>query len=94
MISSLLGVLAALPNRTIKWAIHGFFELFRWIPLVVNVFFAFFGVPLLGLDLPPFVAATVTVAGGGADDTVKVSGGLNSVPPHQWKSATALGLRR
>ena len=69
MISSLLGVLAALPNRTIKWAIHGFFELFRWIPLVVNVFFVFFGVPLLGLDLPPFVAATVGLSLGAAQTT-------------------------
>ncbi len=95
VISSILGVLATLPNRAIKWAIHGYVELFRSIPLVVNVFFVFFGSPLLGLDLSPFVAATVGLSlWGGANGTVIVSGGLNAVPPHQWKSAMALGLRR
>ncbi|KNH10123.1 Argininosuccinate lyase [Candidatus Burkholderia brachyanthoides] len=91
VISSILGVLATLPNRGIKWAIQGYVELFRSIPLVVNVFF---GASLLGLDLSPFVAATVGLSlWGGANSTVIVSGGLNAVPPHQWKSAMALGLR-
>jgi polar amino acid transport system permease protein len=95
VISLVLGVLATLPNRWIRLVIHGYVELFRSIPLIVNVFFVFFGAPLMGLDLAPFVAATVGLSlWGGANGTVIVSGGLQSVPRHQWKSAMALGLRR
>lgn len=95
VISLVLGVLATLPNRWLKLAIHGYVELFRSIPLIVNVFFVFFGAPMFGLDLDPFVAAMVGLSlWGGANGTVVVSGGIASVPAHQWKSAAALGLRR
>jgi polar amino acid transport system permease protein len=95
VISLVLGVLATLPNRWLKLAIHGYVELFRSIPLIVNVFCVFFVAPMFGLDLSPFVAATVGLSlWGGANGTVVVSGGIASVPPHQWKSAAALGLRR
>ncbi|VVD62659.1 amino acid ABC transporter permease [Pandoraea aquatica] len=94
-ISLLLGVLATLPSRWLKATIHGYVELFRSIPLIVNVFCVFFVAPMFGLDLSPFVAATVGLSlWGGANGTVVVSGGILSVPPHQWKSAAALGLRR
>jgi polar amino acid transport system permease protein len=93
VISLVLGVLMTLPNRWMRLVIHGYVELFRSIPLIVNVFFVFFGAPLAGLDLVPFVAATVGLSlWGGANGTVIVSGGLQSVPQHQWKSAMALGL--
>ncbi|ODP35418.1 amino acid ABC transporter permease [Pandoraea sp. ISTKB] len=95
VISLALGVLATLPNRWVRAAIHGYVELFRSIPLIVNVFCVFFVAPMFGLDLSPFVAATVGLSlWGGANGAVVVSGGILSVPPHQWKSAAALGLRR
>ena len=73
LISLVLGVLATLPNCALRWIIHGYVELFRSIPLVVNVFFVFFGAPLLGLDLSPFLAATVGLSlWGGANGTVIV----------------------
>lgn len=95
VISLILGVLSTLPNRWLRLVIHGYVELFRSIPLIVNVFCVFFVAPMFGLDLSPFVAATVGLSlWGGANGTVVVSGGIMSVPPHQWKSAAALGLRR
>lgn len=95
VISLIFGVAATLPNRFINWVIHGYIELFRSIPLIVNVFFVFFGAPLMGLDLSPFLSATIGLSlWGGANGAVIVSGGLQAVPRHQWKSASALGLRR
>ncbi len=95
LISLVLGVLATLPNRALRWIIHGYVELFRSIPLIVNVFCVFFVAPMFGLDLSPFLAATVGLSlWGGANGTVVVSGGILSVASHQWKSAAALGLRR
>lgn len=95
LISLVLGVLATLPNRALRWIIHGYVELFRSIPLIVNVFCVFFVAPMFGLDLSPFLAATVGLSlWGGANGTVVFSGGILSVASHQWKSAAALGLRR
>ncbi|HBC02490.1 MAG TPA: amino acid ABC transporter permease, partial [Pseudomonas sp.] len=81
-------------NRPLSWAIHGYVELFRSIPLIVNVFFIFFGAPLLGINLSPFAAVTLGLTLWGSANGIEiVRGGLLSVPRHQWKSAWALGLR-
>jgi polar amino acid transport system permease protein len=78
----------------LRWVIHGYVELFRSIPLIVNVFFIFFGAPMLGLDLSPFAAVvTGLTLWGSANGIEIVRGGLESVSRHQWKSAWTLGLR-
>lgn len=95
LVSAVFGVLATLPQRWLGWLIHGYVELFRSIPLIVNVFFIFFGAPLLGLDLSPFAAVTAGLTLWGSANGIEiVRGGLQAVPRHQWKSAWALGLPR
>lgn len=95
VVSLIFGVFVTLPNRFVTAVVLGYVELFRSVPLVVNVFFFFFGTPLLGLDLSPFAAATIGLSlWGGANGTVIVAGGLKAVPRHQWNTAMALGLRR
>ena len=51
LVSVVFGVLATLPQRWLGWLIHGYVELFRSIPLIVNVFFIFFGklINIIGL---------------------------------------------
>ncbi|MBD1554639.1 amino acid ABC transporter permease [Pseudomonas typographi] len=94
LISALFGILATFRQRALRWAIHGYVELFRSIPLIVNVFFIFFGAPMLGLDFTPFAAVTTGLTLWGSANGIEiVRGGLESVPRHQWKSAWALGLR-
>lgn len=94
IISTLLGVLATVRNRLLGWTIHAYVELFRSIPLIVNVFFIFFGAPMFGLDLSPFAAVTTGLTLWGSANGIEiVRGGLESVSRHQWKSAWALGLR-
>ncbi|MDD1964311.1 amino acid ABC transporter permease [Pseudomonas sp. NPDC090203] len=94
IISTVFGVLATLRNRLLWWTIHGYVELFRSIPLIVNVFFIFFGAPMFGLDLSPFAAVvTGLTLWGSANGIEIVRGGLESVNRHQWKSAWTLGLR-
>lgn len=95
LVSAVFGVLATLPQRWLGWLIHAYVELFRSIPLIVNVFFIFFGAPLLGLDLSPFAAVTTGLTLWGSANGIEiVRGGLQAVPRHQWKSAWALGLPR
>jgi polar amino acid transport system permease protein len=96
LLGVLLGVLAVTRFTLLRWMVRAYVELFRDIPLIVNIFFIFFGVPLVlkGVEMTPFVAVTVGLSlWGGANGAEIVRGGLQSVPRHQWRSAMALGLK-
>ena len=96
LLGVLLGVLAVTRFKSLRWMVRAYVELFRDIPLIVNIFFVFFGVPLIfkGVEMTPFVAVTVGLSlWGGANGAEIVRGGLQSVPRHQWQSAMALGLK-
>ena len=94
LIAFALGTLASTRFRWLRWSVRVYVELFRDIPLIVNIFFVFFGAPLFGLELSPFAAVTVGLSlWGGANGAEIVRGGFASVPRHQWLSAAALGLK-
>ncbi len=96
LIGVLMGVLAITRFRSLRWMVRGYVELFRDIPLIVNVFFIFFGLPLLlkGMEMTPFLAVTVGLSlWGGANGAEIVRGGIQSVSRHQWRSAMSLGLK-
>lgn len=94
VISLILGVLATLPNRVLKWAILLYVEFFRAIPLIVNVFFIYFALPLFGVRMTPFVAVTFGLTLWGSANGIEiVRGGILSVARHQWRSAWTLGLK-
>jgi polar amino acid transport system permease protein len=94
LIGVLVGSLASTRWAPLRWLMRGYIELLRGIPLIVNIFFVFFGAPLLGLDLSPFAAVTLGLSlWGGANASELVRGALNAVPAHQINSARALGLK-
>lgn len=94
LISFILGTLATTRLKWLRLLIKLYVELFRDIPLVVNIFFVFFVAPLFGLDMSPFVAVTVGLSLWGSANGIEiVRGGLSSVSAHQWQSAAALGLK-
>lgn len=93
VIGMLIGTLASARFAPLRWIARGYIELLRGIPLIVNIFFVFFGAPLLGLDLSPFAAVTLSLSlWGGANAGELVRGALNAVSVHQINSARALGL--
>jgi polar amino acid transport system permease protein len=71
-----------------------FTETFRSIPILIVLFFAFFGVPVvLGLDLSPFLAATLALALHASSTMSEViRAGLESVGRGQWEAAQASGM--
>jgi polar amino acid transport system permease protein len=94
IIAFVLGTLATLRFRWLRVLVKVYVELFRDIPLIVNIFFVFFVAPLFGLELSPFAAVTVGLSlWGSANGTEIVRAGFASVPTHQWQSAAALGLK-
>lgn len=94
LVSLIVGVMSVTAIRAFRIFAMVYVELFRDVPLLVSLFFVYFGAPLIGLPLDPFAAAVVTLSlWGGANGAEIVRGGFNSIPKHQRASATALGLK-
>ncbi len=70
-------------------------ELIRNTPLLVQVFFIFFGLPQLDIRLDPFTAAWVSVMiWGGAFNTENFRAGFQAVPFRYREAGFALGFGR
>jgi ABC-type amino acid transport system permease subunit len=69
-------------------------EFFRSVPILIVMFFAYYGTPLvLGIDMSPFAAATVALAlHASATMSEVVRAGIASVGHGQWESAQASGF--
>ena len=81
---------AAMPIDAIVIA---YVEILRGIPLLVLMFFVFFGLPQLGIRLDNSVAAIVALGlWGAANGSEIVRGAIFSIPRGQTEAGTAVGL--
>ena len=72
-----------------------YIELFRNTPLLVQLFFLYFGLPKLGLDIDADVCGALGLALlGGAYMAEAFRSGLEAVEPIQMESALSLGMSR
>ena len=72
-----------------------YIELFRNTPLLVQLFFLYFGLPKLGLDIDAEVCGALGLALlGGAYMAEAFRSGLEAVEPLQMESALSLGMSR
>ena len=72
-----------------------YIELFRNTPLLVQLFFLYFGLPKLGLDIDAEVCGALGLALlGGAYTAEAFRSGLEAVEPIQMESALSLGMSR
>ena len=98
-IGLVLGTLAALARNSSSRALRRAAGLYLWIvrgtPLLVQILFVYFALPVLvpGLNLPDFAAAVVALAVNvGAYHAEAIRAGLLAVPRSQSEAARALGL--
>ncbi|MDO1605188.1 amino acid ABC transporter permease [Lactobacillus sp. YT155] len=67
--------------------------LFRSTPLLVQLFIIFFGLPSVGIELSPFIAAVIGFSlNTGAYTAEIIRSALMSVPQDQWDAAYTLGF--
>jgi polar amino acid transport system permease protein len=97
----LLGVLAALGKLSPLWPLRWIAGLYIWIvrgtPLLVQVLFVFFALPVLvpALQMSDFTSACVALAFNvGAYNAEATRSGLLAVPKGQLEAARSLGLSR
>ena len=92
-----LGILIALGRNSrismLRKSLAGASWIFRGIPPLLLLFFAFFGLPSVGIKLAPLPSAIVGMSTYMSFYFAEVfRAGLESVPKGQWKAAKALGL--
>lgn len=87
------GLLRFLAWRWLAVAITGVVEFVRAIPLLLQIFFVFFGLPALGLKIPSFPAAILAMSLWMLANTAEVvRGGIQSIPRGQFEAASSTGL--
>jgi His/Glu/Gln/Arg/opine family amino acid ABC transporter permease subunit len=70
-------------------------EVIRNTPILVQIFFFFFGLPQLGITLSAFTVATISVmVWGGAFNTENFRAGFEAVPYRLREAGLALGFSR
>lgn len=94
---ALLGLLVALSrtseNAVARNAARAFIQVFQGTPLLLQLFLIFFGAPVLGFDINPWVAAGVALVLNSAAFLAEIwRGCIEAVPRGQWEAAQALNL--
>ncbi len=96
----LVGLLIALGglthSRVLTTATRAYMELFRNIPILIQLVWFFYAFPILtGWQLSPFVAALLAlILNASAYCSEIFRGGIASLPRGQWEGARALGMHR
>jgi polar amino acid transport system permease protein/polar amino acid transport system substrate-binding protein len=81
--------------RPIRWLCLAVIEVIRGTPLFVQLIIVYFGLPEIGLKLPPFVAGWLALSiNYAAAEAENYRAGFESVPAGQQEAAWSLGLTR
>ncbi|MDX8494039.1 amino acid ABC transporter permease [Mesorhizobium sp. M1C.F.Ca.ET.193.01.1.1] len=96
LVIGLLGVVARSSKSEItRAAVIVFVEVVRNTPFLVQIFFIYFALPLMGIRLNPTVTAIIALGiNGGAYAIEIIRGGIESVSRGQIEAGFALGLHK
>ena len=91
----LIGVLRVLGGPLVNILLMIFVEIFRGIPLLVLMFFSYFGLPQIGIQISNNNAAILALGvWGAANGSEIVRGAITSIARGQTEAAASLGLGR
>lgn len=97
VLAIVLGLILALARRSrhaaLAWPAAAFVEFVRSTPLLIQVYFLFFGLPRFGITLPALETGIVALGLHYSTYTSEVyRAGLDNVPRGQWEAAIALNF--
>ncbi len=82
-------------SQWLRWLCSLYVEVIRNTPFIVQLFFIFFGLPVLGLKLSAWQAGFIAmVINLGAYSTEILRAGIEATPKGQWEAGKTLGLTR
>ena len=80
-------------NRLGRIFVRGYTELFQGTPLLMQLFLAFFGLGLFGVDVPAWLAAGLALILWTAALLVEIwRGCVESIARGQWEASSSLGM--
>lgn len=93
-IGGLLVALARTGDNGVARGLAGLFvQLFQGTPLLLQLFLIFFGAPVLGIDVNPWIAAGAALILNTSAFLGEIwRGCIQAIPRGQWEAADALGL--
>ena len=99
VLGGILSFAAGIGKLSDNWLIRGlsiiYIEIFRGTSLLVQMFWLFFALPLIGVSLDPFVAGVAALSLNiGAYGAEVVRGAIQAVPVGQYEAATAVNFTR
>ena len=95
--SALLGLILAIgriaPVAPLRWLVATYILVVQGTPLLVWLFLIFFGLPLLGVSVNPWLAAAIAFSIYGSAFLGEIwRGALISIARTQWEAGASLGL--
>ena len=73
--------------------VAGYVQLFQGTPLLMQLFLAYFGLPLLGMEISPWTAAALALTLYASAFLTEIwRGCVEAVPRGQWEAAQSLAL--
>jgi polar amino acid transport system permease protein len=96
LVIGIVGVVARTsPLKTVRAPVIAFVEIVRNTPFLVQIFYIYFALPILGIRLSPTATAIVALGiNGGAYAIEIIRGGVESVGKGQIEAGLALGLHK
>jgi polar amino acid transport system permease protein len=81
-------------RRLLYWPASAFVEFFRNTPVLVQILWFYFALPIvLPLEISPLAAAALGISLNSAAFAAEIyRGGIQSIEPAQWEAARALGM--
>ena len=89
-----LAILYQIPFKPLRWMITVHVEIWRNTPLLVQLFWVHFALPVItGVSTSVFVSGVIAMSLQASAYLTEIArGGIDAVPKGQWEAAYALGL--
>lgn len=96
-LASVIGLLIALARMSrlaaLRWLARGYVDFVRGTPALVQIFFVYFGMPAVGVNLSAPVAAVIALSINSGGYLAEIfRGGIASVDKGQGEAARSLGM--
>lgn len=80
-------------NSAVRWAARVYIDLLQGTPLLMQLFLCFFGLSLLGLNVPPLAAAALALTLYASAFLGEIwRGCVEAIPKGQWEASASLAL--
>lgn len=97
VLAIVLGLVLALARRSkaklVHWPVVGFIEFVRSTPVPIQLFFVYYAMPTLGVQLSALSTGIIVLGVHYACYMTEIyRAGIEALPPGQWEACTALAL--